>query len=167
MQASKLISALQLKPLPGEGGWYRETYRSPERIAAGALPPRYGSDRPFCTAICYLLTPDTVSAMHRVKSDEIFHFHLGDPVTMLHLYPDGTAATVTLGPDISAGQQLQVVVPRDVWQGAFVNDGGRFALMGCTVAPGFEFDDFELGRRSDLISRFPRHAALIERLTSP
>ena len=167
MTPQEIIARLNLTPLPGEGGWYRETYRSPERIAAGALPPRYGAARCFCTAIYYLLTPETVSAMHRVKSDEIFHFHLGDPVTMLQLHPDGTAAIVTLGTDIAAGQQLQAVVPAGTWQGAVLNEGGRFALMGCTVAPGYEFDDFELGRRSDLIGRFPQHAALIERLTSP
>jgi len=167
MTPQEIIARLNLTPLPSEGGWYRETYRSPERIAADALPPRYGAERPFCTAIYYLLTPDTVSAMHRVKSDEIFHFHLGGPVTMLQLHPDGTAEIVTLGADIASGQQLQVIVPRGAWQGAFLNDGGRFALMGCTLAPGFEFDDFELGRRADLISRFPQHTALIERLTAP
>ena len=165
MEAQQIIALLRLQPLPLEGGYYRETYRAGEKIAAAALPPRYGADRAFCTAIYYLLTPETISALHRVKSDEIFHFHLGDPVTMFQLHPDGRAERVVLGHDIAAGQQLQVVVPRGVWQGAFLNEGGRFALMGCTAAPGFEFDDFELGRREELLKAFPKRAEVITRLT--
>ncbi len=103
--------------------------------------------------------------LHRLKSDEIFHFYLGDPVTMLRLHPDGHAETITLGQRIDAGERPQVVVPAGVWQGSFINDGARFALMGCTVAPGFDFDDFELGTRAELTRRYPDQAELIERLT--
>ena len=165
MNAREIIDRLKLEPLPIEGGYFRETYRSTERLPAGVLPPRYGGERCFCTAIFYLLTPETVSAMHRVRSDEVFHFYLGDPVTMLQLEPGGGAQTILLGQDVQAGQQLQVVVPAGVWQGAFLNEGGSFALMGCTVAPGFEFSDFQPAARADLLREFPGEAALIERLT--
>ena len=165
MVAQDIITLLGLKPLPLEGGYYRETYRAAQKIPANALPPRYGSDRACCTAIYYLLTPDTTSALHRVKSDEIFHFYLGDPVTMLQLHRNGRAETIILGQNIAAGQHVQAVVPAGVWQGAFLNEGGSFALMGCTVAPGFEFGDFELAKRDELLNAFPQQAEAIRRLT--
>jgi predicted cupin superfamily sugar epimerase len=127
--------------------------------------PRYRASRSFSTAIYYLLTPDSFSMLHRLKSDELFHFYLGDSVTMLQFHPEGRAETITLGQDVAAGRRLQVVVPAGVWQGSFLSDGGRFALMGCTVAPGFDFDDFELGERKELIEQYPDRSALIERLT--
>jgi len=164
MDAEKVIRLLGLEPHP-EGGFYRETYRCEERIPKSALPSRYTGDRSFGTAIYYLLTPEKFSAMHRIKSDEIFHFYLGDPATMLQLHPDGSSEVITLGHDIRAGQQLQVVVPAGTWQGIFLNDGGSFALMGTGVAPGFDFDDFEIAQRESLKKRFPRRADLIERLT--
>jgi predicted cupin superfamily sugar epimerase len=164
MDAETIIRQLGLQPHP-EGGFYRETYRSGETIAAAALPPRYDMDRSFSTAIYYLLTPDSFSSLHRLQSDELFHFHLGDAVTVLQLHDDGHGETIGLGHDILAGQQLQVVVPRGVWQGMFLNDGGRFALLSTTVAPGFDFDDFEVGTRDALVREYAGHAALIERLT--
>jgi uncharacterized protein len=164
MDAETIIARLGLQPHP-EGGFYRETYRSRETIAAAALPPRYGDERNLSTAIYYLLTPDSFSSLHRLQSDELFHFHLGDPVTMLQLHGDGRGETIALGHDILAGQQLQVVVPRGVWQGMFLNDGGRFALLGTTVSPGFDFADFEVGTRDVLAVEYPRYAALIDRLT--
>jgi len=165
MTADQIIAALGLEPLEPEGGLYRETYRSGEGVAAGALPARYGGGRCFGTAIYYLLTPRTVSRLHRVASDEVFHFYLGDPVTMLWLAPDGGGRVVTLGPDLAAGQHVQVVVPRGVWQGAFLAEPGRWALMGCTVAPGFEYADFAPGDRDALIGRYGDWADLIRRLT--
>lgn len=165
MEINDLIARLGLEPLNGEGGYYRETYRSDESVSGGALPSRYGSERQFSTAMYYLLTPDMVSAMHRVASDEVFHFYLGEPVTMLLLHPDGRQETVVLGPDIESGQRPQVVVYGGVWQGAFLTDGGGFALMGATVAPAFDFRDFELGGREELVRRYPESESLIERLT--
>jgi uncharacterized protein len=165
MDVEAIIQKLGLKPHPAEGGFYRETYRSGERLPAAALPARYGADRAFSTAIYYLLTPDGFSAMHRLQSDEIFHFHAGDPVTMLQLHPDGQGRTVILGPDVLAGQQPQVIVPRGVWQGLILNDGGTFALLGTTVAPAFEFADFELGVHDLLLQEYPAYRRLIERLT--
>ncbi len=165
MDAKRIIKHLGLTPLPGEGGFYRETYRSGEKIPVAALPERYSTDKHFATAIYYLLTPDTISAIHRLLSDEVFHFYLGDSVTMLQLPPNGKGETIILGSGIEAGQCLQCVVPRGVWQGMYLNSGGRFALMGTTVAPAFDFDDYQPGRREDLIRQYPAFAELIERLT--
>ena len=103
--------------------------------------------------------------MHRLRGDEIFHFYLGDPVEMLHLRPDGTGSTITLGPAPHEGMQLQILVPAGVWQGARMVGRGRYALLGCTVAPGFEFVDFELGKREALLREFPDYAETIRALT--
>ncbi len=148
-----------------EGGYYAETYRSSERIPKEALPERYDGARTHATAIYYLLTPDAVSLMHRVASDEVFHFYLGDPVEMLQLGPDGAGKTLTLGPDIPGGMRPQVVVPRGVWQGARLRAGGRYALLGTTVAPGFEYADYEHGRRDALLETYPEFRDLIVALT--
>lgn len=165
MTAEQIIKFFGMKPLPGEGGFYVETYRCPEKISQAELPARYARDRSFSTAILYLLTPDTFSALHRVRSDEIFHFYLGDPVTMLQLHSDGASEVITLGHDVLSGQRVQVAVPRDSWQGCFLNKDGRFALMGTTVAPGFETADFEPARRQDLLERYPGQRDLIIQLT--
>jgi len=165
MNAEEIIQLLGLQPHPEEGGYFVETYKCQEVIPRTALPHRYVSKRSYCTAIFYLLTPDTFSALHRLESDEIFHFHLGDPVTMLQLHPDGSTKVVTLGQDIRSGQQLQVVVPRRTWQGSLLNEGGDFALLGCTVAPGFEYSDYEAGSRGDLLKEYPEQEDLIARLT--
>lgn len=164
MTAQEIIERLGLVPHPEEGGFFRETYRAAEGVSAGALPERYGGDRTFGTAIYYLLTPTTISALHKLESDEIFHFYLGGPVQMLQLLPDGTATTITIGNDLAAGQVPQVSVPRGVWQGARLL-AGEFALMGCTVCPGFEFADYEHGDRAVLSKQYPDHGAEIERLT--
>ncbi len=164
MEINKIVKFLGLKPHP-EGGFYAETYRSGEKIPRDALPPRYKTDKQFSTAIYYLLTLDTFSALHRIKSDEIFHFYLGDPVTILKLHPDGRGETITLGHDIEAGRHLQCVVPGGVWMGMYLNAGGSFALMGTTVAPAFDFDDFELGNRGELIEIYPNYETIIRRLT--
>lgn len=154
-----------MKPLPAEGGYYVETYRASEKIGQAALPARYTSERNFSTAILYLLTPDTLSSLHRLKSDETFHFYLGDPVTMLQLHPDGSSEVITLGQDVLTGQRIQVTVPKDSWQGAFLKQGGKFALMGTTIAPGFKFNDFELGRQEELLQQYPNQRDLILKLT--
>jgi uncharacterized protein len=165
--AEELIRRLNLQPHPKEGGFFRETYRAPDLWPAATLPPRYGSDRRASTAIYYLLTPATFSALHRLQSDEVFHFYLGSPVRMLHLLPDGSGRTVILGPDVHGGQELQVIVPRGIWQGSMLEAGGDFALLGCTVAPGFEYVDYETGHRDELLSQYPAFAELIMRLTVP
>jgi len=161
----QIIELLDMKPLPAEGGYYVETYRSGEIIGKGALPARYASEKHFGTAILYLLTPETFSALHRVKSDEIFHFYMGDAVTMLQLHPDGSSEVIALGHDILQGQVVQATVAEGVWQGCFLNKGGEFALMGTTVAPGFDFEDFEAGERAELLERYPGRKEMILRLT--
>jgi predicted cupin superfamily sugar epimerase len=144
-----------------EGGWYRETYRAAERVEAAALPTRFGGDRVFSTAIYYLLRSGERSALHRIKSDEIWHHYAGDPVTLWLLEAPGAAREIRLGGE----GEPQALVPAGVWYGARVVDGGAYALMGGTVAPGFEFADFELADRATLLSRWPAHRALIEALT--
>ena len=136
------------QPLGFEGGFYRETSRTDH-----------------ATSIYYLLAPGHVGLMHRLTSDEIYHFYLGDPVTMLQLHPDGTGRTVVLGPDLPSGQQLQCAVPKDVWHGTYLDQGGEFALLGTTMAPGFDLEDRELGNRADLARRYPEQRELIMRLT--
>ncbi len=163
LSADDVIRLLDLKELPQEGGLFRETYRSSEILPADALP-RCTGRRCLCTDIFYLLRPGMVSHLHRLASDEVYHFQLGQAVTMLHLYPDGSSKLLTLGSDLAAGQQLQVVVPRNVWQGAFL-PSGEFALMSVTVAPGFEYADFEVGQRAELIAQYPDQAEAITRLT--
>jgi predicted cupin superfamily sugar epimerase len=154
MSSADVIALFDLKPLPREGGYYRETYRSAQRAG----------DKSAGTAIYYLLTPDTFSALHRLPTDEIYHFYLGDPVTLLLLGAEG-GRMVTLGNDVQAGQQPQFVVPHNVWQGSSLQPGGVFALMGTTMAPGFDFSDYEAGKRDELTRRYPKFAESIEQLT--
>lgn len=148
LTAAEVIGMLALIPLPREGGYFRETYRSAHS-----------------TAIYYLLTPDSFSAMHRLAGDEVFHFYLGDPVEMLQLHTDDSAQRLTIGPDIAGGMRPQVIVPGGTWQGSRVAPGGEFALLGTTMAPGFDPRDFELGDRDTLIGRYPDRADLIRALT--
>ena len=149
-----------------EGGYFRETYRSEMTIAAAALPGEYAGDRNVSTSIYYLLTPDTFSAIHRVKSDEVFHFYAGDPVEMLQLHADGRGRIVIIGNDLAAGHEPQLVVPGGLWQGCRLIPGGKWALMGCTVAPGFDYADFTAADRAELIAEYPDHAELITALTN-
>lgn len=156
MTADDIITHLGLKPHPKEGGFFREIYRSSEGVAHKSLPDRYGgTDRSHATGIYYLLTPDTFSHLHSVNSDEAFHFYLGDPVEMVKLHPNGKGERVVLGRNLMAGQHVTMTVPHGVWQGCRLVPGGLFALMGCTVAPGFEFRDYLHGQRSTLLDKFP------------
>jgi uncharacterized protein len=164
MDADDIIRALKLSPLPEEGGYYRETYRSAETFEARALPAGRPGPKAYGTAIYYLLTPDTFSALHRLPSDEIYHFYAGDPVEMLQLHPDGGGRLIMLG-DYLRGFEPQVVAPRGVWQGSKLLPGGRFALLGTTMAPGFGFADYEGGRRCDLERDYPAFEDRIRDLT--
>ncbi len=163
LSADEIAASLGLKPHP-EGGYYTETYRSGEKLRSG-LPPRYAGARALSTAIYYLLTPDTFSAIHRLKSDEVYHFYAGDAVEMLQLLPDGTGRVLRLGNDLNKGALPQVVVERGIWQGSRLASGGRFALLGTTVAPGFEFADYEAGVREELVRDYPEFKDLICHLT--
>lgn len=153
-----IINELGLKPHP-EGGYYIETYRSKKSFNTG------GKRRAACTAIYYLLTRDTFSEMHRLSHDEIFHFYLGDKVEMLQLHPDGKSNVVWLGGEVLTGQTPQCIVPAGVWQGSRLAPGGRFALLGCTVSPGFDFADYERGDRTTLMQQYPSQTPMIEALT--
>jgi len=164
MTADEVIAALKLQPHPVEGGFFRETYRSTGTLPAAVLPHNAGP-RSIGTAIYYLLTPQTVSAMHRLPTDEIFHFYLGDPVQMLQLWPDGSSRTLILGAGIADGQIPQTVVPGGVWQGSALLPGGAFALLGATMAPGFDYADYVSGVRAELTRIWPDRAELIQKLT--
>ncbi len=165
MTANEVIRALGLALLPREGGYYRETYRSMNTIPPEALPPRCTGERSYGTAIYYLLTSDTFSHMHQLAFDEVFHFYLGDPIVMLQLLPDRSSHVTTMGQDIAEGQQVQAVVRAGTWQGMKLADGGLWALLGTTVAPGFEFEDYRQGNRNELISLYPGQRELIVKMT--
>ncbi len=161
LTADEVIRILDLKPLQIEGGLFRETYRAPEQVMFRG----YNGPRSLSTAIYYLLTPETFSEMHKVPGEEIFHFYLGDPVEMLQIAPDGTSEITVMGGEIAAGMELQHVVCGGHWQGMRLRDGGRFALMGTTMAPGFDYADYESGKRDELLRMFPQHSALLRVLT--
>lgn len=144
---TRLVTALRLTPHP-EGGFYRETYRTEQ-----------------ATAIYYLLTADTFSEMHRLDADEIYHFYAGDPVEILRLFPDGTSDVRRLGNYLQGGEIPQLIVPKGVWQGSRLCSDGTYALMGTTMAPGFNLKGYEQGKAEDLISRFPDQSSLIKQLT--
>ena len=159
MTADQIKSLLQLEPHPVEGGWFRRTYTS----AGNVELPR--GVRAQGTAIYYLLEAGMFSEMHVLASDEIFHFYLGDPVEMLQLLPDGSSAIFTLGPDLAAGQHVQLVAPAGVWQGTRLLAGGKVALLGCTVTPGFDFEDYRNASAEELIAKWPAEAERIRKLT--
>jgi uncharacterized protein len=163
--AKQIQELLNLLPLPVEGGYFVETYRSKFALTQQSLPSGHRGERSLSSAIYYMLTPDTFSAMHRLKGDEIYHFYLGDPTEMLVLKPDGTGEIVLLGQDIVSGMRLQHVVPRGAWQGSRLVPGGKFALMGTTMSPGFDAADFDLGNGDELSFQYPDYANLIAILT--
>ena len=163
MDPETLIAELGLTPHP-EGGYFDETYRSAGNIPSAALPAAYTGERSCSTAIYFLLTAKDVSVMHRITSDEIFHFYCGDPLRMLQLHPDGSGEEIVIGSTIERGERPQVVVPGGTWQGLSLVKGGRYALLGCTVAPGFDFQDFEIGDPEELAGRYPEWSKLIREL---
>lgn len=159
--ADEWVTRLGLQIHP-EGGWYRETYRSDAVLRSTALPAGFGGDRAASTAIYYLLARNQSSRFHRIKSDEVWHLYDGGPLLIHCISPGGEYVCLRLG---KGEGQPQHVVPAGTWFAAEPGDGVGYALAGCTVAPGFDFADFELGRRSELTRIFPRHRELIERLT--
>ncbi|QDV32837.1 cupin domain-containing protein [Tautonia plasticadhaerens] len=162
--ANTWIDRLGLQPHP-EGGYFRESYRSADRLEGGILGGRYGAPRPASTAIYFLLTGEEYSSLHRLKSDEVWHFHAGSALTVHVIEPGGAYRAHRVGLDLDAGQRPQAVVPAGCWFGATVDGPGEYALVGCTVAPGFDFADFELADRDELTRRYPEHAGVIARLT--
>jgi predicted cupin superfamily sugar epimerase len=164
MTVQTLIKELNLAPHP-EGGWFRETYRSEWSVQASGLPMEFNGNRNLSTAIYFLMEKNNFSAFHRIKSDEVWHFYKGDPLNVHIIWPDGLLETICLGNQIEAGQLLQFMVPANVWFASEPAEGSSYSLVGCTVSPGFDFEDFELARREGLIREFPQHQQTIERLT--
>lgn len=158
------VDHLGLEPHP-EGGFYRQIYFAGEFIAKPHLPQRYTGQRPFSTAIYFLLEYPDFSAFHRLKSDEVWHFYTGGSLTLWLISPEGELSSLHLGPDPSQGQSFLGVVPAGYWFAASLDAPETFALVGCTMAPGFDFADLELAQREQLAQQFPQHRKLIQRLT--
>ena len=164
MTAAHYINHLKLQPHP-EGGFYKETYRSGESIGADALPERFSGGRSFSTAIFYLLQQGDYSVFHRIKSDECWHFYAGGTLLIHVIGKNGDYNCTRLGADIALGENLQFVVPATAWFAAEPAEKTSFSLVGCTVAPGFDFSDFEIRDKEALLHSFPQHHTLINRLS--
>jgi uncharacterized protein len=161
-KAQYLKERLDLSELPGEGGYYKETYRSDKTII---LPSEIDGERSISTSIYYLLDGTQFSAFHRLKSDEIWHFYIGSSVTIYTINKMESLSEVNLGSNIEKGELFQFQVRAESWFAATVNDTSSYALIGCTVSPGYDHLDFELGDRKKLIERYPQHRSIIEKLT--
>lgn len=155
---------MQLTAHP-EGGYFRETYRSNEILEIEQLPKRYQVAHSFSTAIYYLLKGNQFSAFHRLKSDEVWHFYTGSTLIIHIISERGEYSEIKLGANLDEGEVFQVVIPAGCWFGATVSDKESFTLVGCTIAPGFDFSDFELGSCDELLKLFPQHRKIIEKLT--
>lgn len=160
----QLIDRYELQPHP-EGGWYKQTYRCKEMAGKDTLPARFNGDRPFSTAIYFLLADGNFSAFHRIKSDECWHFYAGDPLEVFVIAEDGSLLITTLGQNIAKGQLFQYMVPANCWFASRPATGSAYCFVGCTVSPGFDFADFELALAAELLQEYPRHAGLIQELT--
>ncbi len=161
----ELIEFLGLEPLTIEGGYFRRTYSSDEILPQPSLPRRYVTDHPFSSCIFFLVTRANFSEFHSLKSDETYHFYMGDPVELIELHPNGECTTTILGQDIMNGQKVQHTVLRGTWQASYIRPGGDWALMGCTVAPAFDLNDFSKGNWENLLRTHPKHHQIIMRLT--
>jgi uncharacterized protein len=159
-----LIKSLELLPHP-EGGFYKETYRSEGKIAKGALPAAFGGDRNYSTCIYFLIGKENFSALHRIRSDEIWHFYYGDALEVIEINEDGELKKTMVGNGLSQGEVFQYTVKSNTWFGSRVKEGGSFSLVGCSVAPGFDFSDFEMAERTNLIKLFPQHQKMILEMT--
>jgi len=149
-----------------EGGFYAETYRATESIPKAALPDRFSGDRSYSTGIYFLLESDNFSAFHRIQSDEMWHFYAGNPLEIFVINPvNGDLQVIRLGSDPDRDESFQAVVPAGSWFGSRPASGSEYCLVGCTVAPGFDFLDFEMAERESLLRDFPQHASLILELT--
>lgn len=164
MTAPEYVRELNMQPHP-EGGFFAETYRATETIAAPALPARFGGARAFSTAIYFLLESHHTSSLHRIQADEVWHFYAGGPLNVFVINPDATLTTIRLGSNVERGEVFQAVVPAGCWFGSKPAPGSDFSLVGCTVAPGFDFADFEMADRNTLLTEFPEHADVISLLT--
>lgn len=167
-KANYWIQKLALEPHP-EGGYYRQTYRSDLLLAQESLPHQFNGPRAASTAIYFLLEAHDFSAFHRLHSDELWHFYAGSPLEVHVISPQGGYSSIQLGNDLDAGEFLQAPVKAGCWFASqvrvHINNGQPFALVGCTVAPGFDFEDFQLAKREELAEAYPQYRSLIEKLT--
>lgn len=164
MSVETLVKQLELLPHP-EGGFYKETYRSSLTLSRECLPPGFEGERNIATGIYFLIEKGNFSALHKIKSDETWHFYAGDALEVIEISEKGIATITPIGPGILNGETFQYTVKANTWFGSRVRAGGKFSLVGCTVYPGFDFSDFEMAGRQELIRRFPQHQSLITELT--
>ncbi len=160
------IDHLTLKPHP-EGGFFRESYRSSVVIPEPALPTTFRGPRSASTAIYFLLGGEDFSALHRLSADEVWHFYAGSALLVHSIDPNGNYRVIRLGQNAQANEQFQCVMPGGHWFGSCLEWPDTYALVGCTVAPGFDFRDFEMARRADLLAQYPQHKDVIHKLTRP
>ncbi len=162
--SDELISHFKMEKHP-EGGYYKESFKSNGTLPQSALPSQIKGDRLWSSAIYFLLCNQEKSKLHKIAFDEVWHFYLGDPIVVVEIEPDGNVKETILGPDFIAGQKLQHVVPGGRWFGSYLPEGSQFAFVGCTVAPGFDFRDFEMGDKHTLLELYPDAKQIIEKLT--
>lgn len=158
-----LIEHYELQPHP-EGGYYKELYKAEGLIPQRALSNSFQGDRSYSTGIFYLLPKGSKSSFHKIPSDEMWHFYLGGPLNIVEITEEGDIKETRLGQEISNGCVLNYVVPGNTWFGAYPAEGTEYALVGCTVAPGFDFADFEMGEENKLVSEFPKAQDMVEKL---
>jgi predicted cupin superfamily sugar epimerase len=164
MTVDILVKALDLLPHP-EGGFYKETYRSPVKLSPQCLSTDFSGERNIATGIYFLVEKGNFSALHKIKSDETWNFYSGDALEVIEIDEAGNVKTTLIGPDILKGERFQYTVKANTWFGSRVSTNGQFSLVGCTVYPGFDFNDFEMAARSVLIKQFPQHEGIISELT--
>ncbi len=160
----EIVSRLELSPHP-EGGYYKETYRSTGKISQSALPDNFNGDRNYCTAIYFLLTKNNFSAFHKIEQDETWHHYDGGTLNVHVIHPDGAYQCFALGKNFHNGEEPQFTVPAGCWFASSVANQNEYALVGCTVSPGFDFEDFELAKCAKLSAKFPFHQEIINNFT--
>ena len=158
------INKLNLQKHP-EGGFFKEVYRSSEILNHSFLPERYSTDRTFCTSIYFLLTSEEPSHFHKLHSDEIWNFYYGNTISLHLIDSEGEYRLKKLGMNFEDGENFQIIVPKYSWFGASIDKNNSYGLVGCTLAPGFEYDDFELISRQKLLELYPKYQDIIIKLT--
>jgi uncharacterized protein len=163
-ESELIIDRLKLHPHP-EGGYFKEIYRSDENINKNNLPDRYSDDRKFSTSIYFLLNKEDKSHFHKLASDEIWHFYNGSPIVLHCIDEDGNYSKQLLGNNFKRNENPQIIISKGTWFAAEVENKNSYTLLGCTVSPGFEFSDFELGLQGNLLKLFPQHSEMIKNFT--